>query len=318
MSQLLPDTRPLGAESSWRDVIAGADLSGRLYMVTGGGGAGLGFETTLALAKAKARVMIATRDGARGETAAAAVRAQAGSDSVEVGVVDLSSLASIRRFTDGFLAQGQSIDGLVGSAAMAFVSPRQLTEDGFEMQFGTNFLGHFALIDGLLPALKAGGGARVALLTSGAHRLSDVLWNDVNFDRRPYDDMISYGQSKTAATLLAVALNGRYAGDGVYANAVDPGSSPTPLSSHVPMEVQIARGWIEADGSRPDFFHTVEQGAATQVWAMVSPQLEERGGLFLKDCAIAGADAYMPYAMDPVAADRLWSMAEGWLSGSRT
>ena len=203
--------------------------------------------------------------------------------------------------------------------------PKEYTEDGFESQFGTNHIGHFALTVGLLPALKeaaklTGKNARVVSVSSLAHARSDVDLDDVNFKTREYDPWVSYGQSKTANVLLAVALTNKYSKDGIYSNAVMPGGIMTNLQKHVPREEQIKRGWFDEQGNLNPRFKNQEQGASTSIWAAVASELENKGGLYLENCSIAEkksvADVYkdfsglVEYAIDPVKADKLWELSE--------
>ena len=203
--------------------------------------------------------------------------------------------------------------------------PKEYTEDGFESQFGTNHIGHFALTLGLLPALKeaaklTGKNARVVSVSSLAHARSDVNFDDVNFKTREYDPWISYGQSKTANVLFAVALTNKFSKDGVYSNALMPGAIMTNLLKHVSREEQIKRGWFDEQGNIDPKFKTPEQGASTSIWAAVAPELENKGGLYLENCTIAkkknATDAYkdfsglVEYAIDPVKADKLWELSE--------
>jgi NAD(P)-dependent dehydrogenase (short-subunit alcohol dehydrogenase family) len=204
--------------------------------------------------------------------------------------------------------------------------PLEHTEDGFESQFGTNHLGHFALTVGLLPCLKeaaklTGKNARVVSLSSIAHARCGIDFDDVNFKTRQYDPWISYGQSKTANVLFAVGLTQRYAKDGIYSNAVMPGGIMTNLQKSVPLEDQIKRGWVDASGKINPMFKTVEQGASTSIWAAVAPELENKGGLYLEDCKLAEkkdymADAfktmsgYLEHATNLESATKLWELSE--------
>jgi NAD(P)-dependent dehydrogenase (short-subunit alcohol dehydrogenase family) len=171
-------------------------------------------------------------------------------------------------------------------------SPLDHTADGFESQFGTNHIGHFVLTTGLLPALIQGAKAsgrhsRVISVSSIAHAIANVDLEDPNFTTRQYEPWLSYGNSKTANVLFAVELTKRFAKDGVYANAVMPGGIFTGLQKHVPREDQIKRGWIDKDGNPNPSFKSVEQGASTSVWAALSPDLENKGGLYLENCSVS-------------------------------
>jgi NAD(P)-dependent dehydrogenase (short-subunit alcohol dehydrogenase family) len=212
-------------------------------------------------------------------------------------------------------ATGKPLHILVLNAGV-MATPLTRTVDGFELQFAVNYLGHFAFTAGLLPSLREAGTARVISLSSRAHRRSDVDFDDPSYRHRPYDPWEAYGQSKTACALLAVALTARYNGYGITANAVMPGGIKTRLQRHMEGEEIAARGW---DVALPRGWKTPEQGAATTIWAAVAPELEGTGGKYLDNCAVATAwtqdgelpeGRYLPYAMDPDHADRLWALSE--------
>ncbi|MCC5576693.1 SDR family NAD(P)-dependent oxidoreductase [Microtetraspora sp. AC03309] len=307
-----------GAGSTAMEVIAGHDLSGKEAIVTGGT-SGLGYETARALASAGARVVIAARDEAKGTQAAQAISNQTGNEKVVYRRLDLGSLESVTTWASRHAATGKPLHVLVLNAGLMAV-PMLRTVDGFESQFGVNYLGHFAFTVGLLPALRAARSARVVSLASRAHRYSDVHFEDPNYERRPYDSWEAYGQSKSACSLLAVALTARYGEHGVTANAVTPGGIKTNLQRHMSREALASRGW---DVEHPRGWKTPEQGAATSVWAAVAPELEGVGGKYLENCAIAapwtdvGAlpnGCYLPYAVNPGNADRLWALSEKLIS----
>jgi NAD(P)-dependent dehydrogenase (short-subunit alcohol dehydrogenase family) len=308
-------TSKFGAKSTAREVIAGHDFRGREAIVTGGA-SGIGIETVRALATAGARLVIATRDRAKGESVAATLRKETGKDGIEFAMLDLGSLKSVRAFVAQFLAQGRPLHLLINNAGI-MATPLAYTEDGFESQFGTNHIGHFALAIGLMPALKKAGRARVVALTSIGHRRSDVDFDDLNFRERPYERWSAYGQSKTANSLFAVGVTQRFASDGIIANAVHPGGIMSGLQKFVPREEQLAMGWIDDAGNVNPRFKTPEQGAATSIYAAVSPDLEGNGGHYLEDCGIAKPwttenpfSGVMPYALDAEHARRLWTVSE--------
>ena len=304
-----------GAKSTALEVIAGHDLNGREAIVTGGA-SGIGVETVRALAAAGARVVIAARDRVKADGVVVMLRAETGNQTVEVGDLELGSLSSVRGFVERFLAQGRPLHLLINNAGI-MATPLSYTEDGFESQFGTNHIGHFALTVGLLPALKAAGTARVVSLSSIGHRRSGMHFEDLNFRERPYEPFAGYGQSKTANALFAVGLTERHAADGITANAVMPGGIMTGLQKHMSKEEKMALGWIDAEGTPNPRFKSTAQGAATSIWAAVAPELEGVGGHYLEDCAIAESwteerpmSGYMPYALDAADARRLWEVSE--------
>ena len=293
-------------DSTADDVLRGIDLSGKVGIVTGGY-SGLGLETTRALAKAGAHVVVPARrpDAAR--------EALAGIDGVEVDQVDLGDLDSVRGFADQFLASGRSIDILIDNAAI-MACPETRVGPGWEAQFATNHLGHFALVNRLWPLLAADGGARVVSVSSTGHRRSDIRWDDLEF-RLGYDKWEAYGQAKTANVLFAVQLDALGKDSGVRAFSLHPGGILTPLQRHLARDEMVGYGWIDEDGNPLNpAFKTPEQGAATQVWAATSPQLDGLGGVFCEDCEIAevstdDSPGVRPYAIDAASAAQLWTVS---------
>jgi NAD(P)-dependent dehydrogenase (short-subunit alcohol dehydrogenase family) len=311
----MPTTTPqhkigsgFGARSTAREVLEGVDLTGKLAIVTGGY-SGLGLETTRALAGAGAQVVVPARRRATAEEALAA------SDRVEVDELDLADLASVRAFAERFLASGRSAEIVINNAGI-MACPETRVGSGWEAQFATNHLGHYALVNLLWPAI-AHDGARVVSVSSAGHRRSAIRWDDVMFERG-YDKWEAYGQAKTANVLFAVQLDALSKDAGVRAVAIHPGGIRTPLQRHLTTEEMVAAGWIDEEGNLiASGFKTPEQGAATQVWAATSPQLQGMGGVYCEDCDIAEvvpADDTTPggvreYAIDPEQASRLWTLS---------
>jgi NAD(P)-dependent dehydrogenase (short-subunit alcohol dehydrogenase family) len=306
---------PFGATSTAAEVIAGIDLTGKRAIVTGGG-SGIGVETVRALAGAGAEVTIAVRRREQGDIAAHDVTSTTGSILVRVADLDLADQASVRRFVDAW--QGP-LDILVNNAGV-MASPLQRTPEGWELQFATNHLGHFALARGLRPALTETGG-RIVALSSSAHLRSPVVFDDIHFEHRAYDPWLAYGQSKTADALFAVEGSRRWAADGITVNAVHPGGIRTNLQRHVTDE-EIER-MRRAAGSVPAgtaAWKTVEQGAATSVLVATSPLLDGVSGRYFEDCNEAEPNqpgtrtGVAAYALDPENAERLWEVSEETLS----
>lgn len=306
--------RRYSATSTTTDVLAGIDLHGKVALVTGASG-GLGAETARALASVGARVTLTARDAAKGERAAAEIRASTGNSHVDVLALELTALDDVRRCARAYLAQTPRLDLLIANAGI-MACPLARTAAGWEVQFATNHLGHFLLTGLLAPALRAAGAARVVSVSSAGHRFSPVVFDDLHFERRPYDKWEAYGQSKTANVLFAVELDRRLAAAGVRANALHPGAIMTELGRHlVPDDIKLMMK--RAPGGKGLQFKSVEAGAATAVWAATAPELEDRGGLYLEDCQVAAPRAapeaplgYEPYAVDPDAARRLWTISE--------
>lgn len=305
---------PFGFASTAAEVAAGIDLTGRSVIVTGAA-SGLGVETARALAGTGAQVTLAVRDIATGQRVAADITATTGNHAVQVRRLDLADPASIAQFA---AAWDQPLHILVNNAGV-MATPKTITAPGWEIQFATNHLGHFALANGLHRHLAAAGGARIVSLSSVGHRRSPVVFEDINFERRAYDPWLAYGQSKTANVLFAVGATKRWAQDGIVANAVHPGGIMTNLQRHMDPAEIARRGWVATDtapAAVPPGFKTPQQGAATSLVAAVSPLVEGIGGRYFEDCNEAAVDVATPpttgvaaYAVDPASADRLWQLS---------
>ncbi len=303
-----------GRESTPAEVLDGIDLTGRLAVVTGGY-SGLGLETTRALAGAGADVVVPARRPDHAAEVLAELDGLPGS--VTVAELDLADQDSVAAFAAGMLEQGRSIDILINNAAI-MACPETRIGPGWEAQFATNHLGHFALANGLWPLLAAGDGARVVALSSTGHKLSPIRWDDVQFEQG-YDKWVAYGQAKTANSLFAVQLDALGASDGVRAFAVHPGGIMTELQRHLPREEMVNMGWMDEDGNVNPLFKSPEQGASTSLWAATSPQLDGMGGVYCEDCDVSTpTDPDSPFAryigVDPHAVDRdeaarLWDLS---------
>ena len=296
------------AGSTADDVLAGIDLTGRLAVVTGGY-SGIGLETTRALVRAGAHVVVPAR---RPETAAAAL-ADLG-DAVEVDQLDLGDQDDVADFADRLLASDRSVDLLIANAGI-MACPETRIGPGWEAQFGTNHLGHFALVTRLWPALARDGGARVVSLSSIGHLRGGIRWDDVMWTH-DYDKWAAYGQAKTANALFARHLDSLAADRGVRAFSVHPGGIMTPLQRHLPREEMVALGWVDEQGNLvASGFKTPEQGAATSVWAATSPRLDGLGGVYCEDCDVAAPydgsrrAGVAEWATDPEQASRLWDLS---------
>jgi NAD(P)-dependent dehydrogenase (short-subunit alcohol dehydrogenase family) len=307
-----------GFDSTAAEVIDGIDLSGKRAVVTGGS-SGIGAETARALASAGAEVTLAVRNTSAGGRAAAEITATTGRP-VHVGRLDLADQASVAAFAADWTGP---LDLLINNAGV--ILPRlQRTPEGWEMQFATNHLGHFALALGLHGALAAAGGARIVSLSSAGHRRSPVIFDDINFASRPYEPGLAYGQSKTANVLFAVEAARRWDSDGITANAVQPGPvAATGLNRHLDpgalAAVQASAPYAETLGGAAGRYKTTGQGAATTVLVATSPQLDSIGGRYFEDCNQARVLApgtpdntiygVAAYALDPDNANRLWEVS---------
>ena len=298
-----------GPTTTADEVIAGVDLSGKLALVTGGG-AGLGAETAGALAAAGAGIVLGVRNVAKGEDAAENIRRRAPGASVEVLELDLASLASVRGAAKQFLDRHDRLNLLINNAGV-MATPFERTADGFELQLGTNHLGHFLLTNLVVPALLAGAPSRVVNVTSTGHHIGKPDFDDLNFERRDYEAWYAYGQSKSLNILFTIELERRLGRRGVHAYAAHPGAILTDLFRYMTpeaMEQYVARAEQTAKETGQPATKTVESGAATAVFAATSPGLEQQGGSYLIDCAVN--DTAAPWATDPDDARRLWELSE--------
>jgi NAD(P)-dependent dehydrogenase (short-subunit alcohol dehydrogenase family) len=310
-------TTSFGMRATAAEILAGVDLAGRRMIVTGGS-SGLGTETVRALAGAGARVTIATRNPA------AAKPVLEEFPDTEAVALDLADLVSVRAFCDGW--EGP-VDAVVANAGVMMLPTRQVNAQGWEMHLATNYLGHFALVTGLHRALLAAEKPRVVVLSSNANVVTDFDFDDPQFERRPYDPLLSYAQSKTAAALLGVGISRRWAADGISANVCAPGTIHTNLTRHLDQATAKAYGIVDDEGNliTPDYYKTPEQGAATSVLLAASPLLDGVTGRYFEDnqeaemvdggphLLAAGRDKLLGvvagWSMDPATADRLWDYA---------
>ena len=310
------------ASSTIWDVAEGIDLQGRRAIVTGAS-SGIGIETARALAATGAEVTLAVRDAAAGERTAAEIRETTGAR-VRVGQLDLADLDSVRAFISTW---DGALHLLINNAGVMALPSRQLTRNGWELQFATNHIGHFVLTCGLRDALASGAQdcdeARIVSLSSRGHLRSPVVFDDPHFSQRAYDPWLAYGQSKTANILFAVEAHRRWSPEGITANAVHPGAIfETNLSRHMAPDV-LERVWAQVrrrqEQSGGFGFKTPEQGAATSVLVATSHQLDGIGGRYFEDCneghtlptgfSPETAAGVARYALDPENAARLWELS---------
>src|SRR4051794_31849233 len=303
---MTPITTPFGFSSTAAEVVAGIDPTGKRTIVTGAS-SGIGVETARALAGAGARVTLAVRNTGAGARAAADIAATTGRDDISVAELELTDPASVAAFAATW---DEPLAILVNNAGV-MMTPEQRTPQGWELQFATNHLGHFALAHALHHALAAAGSARIVVVSSMAHLYSPVVFDDLHFRFRPYDPLLAYGQSKTAAILFAVGATARWANDGITANALNPGAIATNLQRHLGGKLVTP----------PERQKTPEQGAATSVLLATSPDLEGVGGRYFNDGneapvvdhRDADGTGVAAYALDPANAHRLWDVSEALL-----
>jgi NAD(P)-dependent dehydrogenase (short-subunit alcohol dehydrogenase family) len=322
--QIAPLRSGFGASSTATQVAEGHDLTGRSAVVTGAT-SGIGIETARALASARCTVVLGVRDMKRGAQIARDISEYTGNNAVYAMPLDLSDFASVKEFAENVRAELRALKYLINNAGIADM-PERRNREGFELHFATNHLGHHLLFESLLQPLRRSEGARVVSLTSAAHRRSGIDFDDIHFQRREYDSYVAYAQSKTATSLFAVAANQRFSAEGIHANAVMPGMIVTGLIKDLTPERLHSLRFTDETGQLRDCVKSLEQGAATTLWAALSPDLEGVGGHYLEDCGFAAPwsrenmhhhpwAGYVPHAVAPDAAHRLWEVTREMVSG---
>jgi len=284
------------------------DVQDKVYMITGGH-SGMGFENTRAFACKGATVVIASRRKTAVDEAMQRIKAKHPTAKMIYIPLDLSDLESVRQCARDFKATGLPLHGLICNAA-AQITPFGTTKQGFETQFGTNHVGNFLLIELLVSELaKSGPHTRVAIVSSGAHRISPVRFDDLDFQGgKVYDNWASYGQSKSANILCARAMNKAYASRGVEVFSLHPGGILSGLNTLGP-ELALQMGFInEANEPHPGL-KTNPQGAATQTWAVTSPELNGKGGAYLKDCQIVDPETEFTQDKTGENSEKLWELS---------
>lgn len=306
---------PFGAETTAAEVVAGIDLDGKRVIVTGAA-SGIGVETARALALAGAEVTLAVRHPEAGQRAAKDIMVSTGNKQVLVAPLDLADQASVA----ALVARWDGPLHILVNNAGIMASPLMRTPQGWEMQFATNHLGHFALATGLHKALAASRGARVVVVSSVGHINGEVMFDDINFEHHPYDPWAAYSQSKTANVLFMVEAARRWAADQIAVNALNPGRiTATNLSRYIG-NVSGSPTAFEP-GSTTVSWKTVEQGAATSALLAASPLLDGVTGRYFEDCQEAGPvqpgvrRGVAAYALDPEKAVRLWQVSVDMLAG---
>jgi NAD(P)-dependent dehydrogenase (short-subunit alcohol dehydrogenase family) len=275
------------------------DLSGQTFLITGGN-AGIGYATALAVAGRGARVHLAARSRQKGEAAVAAIAAQTGSDQLNLLALDLADLASVRQCAEDFTALGEPLHVLINNAGVA--GRRGITADGFELQFGVNHLGHFALTQALLPRIRETGSARIVIVASDAHYGAQ----GIDFDRlrartKSLIGMHEYSVSKLCNVLHAQELARRLDGTGVTTYSLHPGLVASEIWRRVPWPARqlVTRRML-----------TPEQGALTSLYCATSADVADQTGLFYDDCRLREPNP----AATPALAAELWSYSEKWTS----
>tara|TARA_R110000868_G_scaffold161995_9_gene392966 strand:- start:996 stop:1973 length:978 start_codon:yes stop_codon:yes gene_type:complete len=310
-----------GAKSTVNEVLDDINLAGKTAIVTGGY-SGIGLELVQSLAKKGVKVIVPVRSPAKAKETLGGVAGD-----IVTHEMDLADIASVHRFTAKVSDTTQRLNFLINNAGI-MACPETRVGPGWEAQFGVNHMGHFALTKALWPLLQSTPGVRVVSLSSTGHKRSGILWDDIQFQKSPYDKWVAYGQAKTANALFINALSRRLRDSGGLAFAVHPGGIFTPLQRHLPKEEMIALGWLGEDGEISELakagFKTPEQGASTTAWAATSALLDGKPGLYCENCDVAApTDPASPFARfsgvdahacDDAAAERLWEISEKLLN----
>jgi NAD(P)-dependent dehydrogenase (short-subunit alcohol dehydrogenase family) len=304
-----PVSTPYGPHTIADEVLAGIDLTGKRIIVTGGA-SGLGAATVRALATAGAAVTIATR---RPEIADDLVAEFANVDARSLDLADLGSVAAFVADWDG------TVDAVVANAGVMALPELVITDAGWEAQLATNYLGHFALIEGLHADGRLTRSTRVVMVSSGAQLRGGVDLEDLHFADRPYDPWVAYAQSKSADVLLAVAIARRWGDEGITANALDPGYIHTNLQRHIPADTMRALGAMDDDGRivTPDYYKTPDEAAATIVLLAASPLVAGVNGAYFENAqevpVVEGGPEVLSgvasWSVDPAIADELWEVS---------
>ena len=316
ISEQTPISSGFHRDNTALDVLNGIDLTGKTAIVTGGY-SGIGLETVRALAAKGASIIVPVRSEEKARKNLAGLAGD-----IQTASLDLANIASVQAFAASINESMASVDILINNAGV-LASPESRVGSGWESQFGICHMGHFALTNALMPLLQAAENARVVALSSTAHRMSDIRWDDIGFTDGTYDKWQAYGQAKTANALFANALSRELKPTGGHAFSVHPGGIFTPLQRHLPQEEMIAMGWLDETGAPSEAakvgFKSPEQGAATSVWAATSSDLNGRPGVYCEDVNIAAITdpnddtarfvGVAPHACDDAAAERLWELS---------
>ena len=306
------------SKSNAHEITKDVDLNGKIAIVTGGY-SGIGLETTRELVSSGAEVVIPAK---RSDVAIKNLEGIVPKENVIE--MDLSDLNSVKNFTDGYKENFNRLDLLINNAGI-MACPETRIGDNWESQIAVNHFGHFLLTKELMDTMVGNDGARFVSLSSSAHSLTGMLWDDIHFHNNPYDKWMAYGQSKTASSLIAIEFDRLMKDKDVRGFSVHPGGIITPLQRHLQKEEMVALGWMKEDGSPTEltknFFKTTSQGASTTLWCATNPSLNNIGGVFCEDCDIAKIKSEVDesmqryfgvadWAVDVDEASKLWELTD--------
>lgn len=311
------DARPIALQVIEDEGLVGK-LSDKVMIVTGCT-AGLGIETARALNATGAKLFLTVRNQEKGEAVIQDImNTSQGKGSIELLLMDLSSLSSVRCAAADFLSRSDKLNVIINNAGVS-MCPESKTEDGFERQWATNHLGHFLffqlLKSTLLKSSTASFQSRVVNVSSSGHRYSPIRFHDINFAKEGYHAGLAYAQSKTANIYMANSIERHYGAKGLHGHAIHPGTIFGTEGLRYATEEDIAA--MGGKGPLRKVEKSVAQGAATQVWAAVSKYLEGKGGIYLSDVGeakpademeLVGGPGYGPHAYDEDAAEKLWKL----------
>ncbi|KAM3877497.1 retinol dehydrogenase 13 [Diretmus argenteus] len=277
-----------------------ARLDGKTVLITGAN-TGIGKDTALDMACRGARVILACRDMTKANAAADEIRQRSGNGNVVVKKLDLASLQSVRDLTKDVLESEERLDILINNAAV--MCPKWVTDDGFEMQFGVNHLGHFLLTNCLLDLLKKSTPSRIVIVSSMGHTSGHIDFEDINLDK-DYTAMKSYTRSKLANVLFGRELAARLQDTGVTVYSLHPGIIRTEIGRHMVPTLALWKRILLLPFLMLIKSH--RQGAQTTVYCAVEESLANVSGLYYSDCA---PKTPAPQACDDVAAKKLWDLS---------
>ena len=310
------------SKTNANEITNGIDLNEKIAIVTGGY-SGIGLETTRELVATGAKVIIPAK---RTEVAVQNLEGIVSKENIVE--MNLGNLNSVKKFTEDFKESFGKLDLLINNAGI-MACPETRIGNGWESQFAVNHIGHFLLTKELMDSMAENDNAKFVSLSSSAHSLTGILWDDIHFQNNPYDKWMAYGQSKTASSLIAIEFHRRMVDKGVSGFSVHPGGILTPLQRHLQKEEMVALGWMDQNGSPSEmaknFFKTTSQGASTTLWCATSSSLSGIGGVFCEDCDIAKRknevdDSLQRYfgvadwAVDTEEASKLWDVTEKMLA----